>query len=126
MSVVAIAYFSGYGHTAKQAEAVADGVRSAGATARVYRLTDQGDLPDVTTLEDVGQANAIIYGSPTYMGGPLAVQEICRCLFVDFQIANLETMGATWLLMSAGKPRGFGGANGFLAEASKAMASNDT
>jgi NAD(P)H dehydrogenase (quinone) len=39
MSVVAIVYFSGYGHTAKQAEAVADGVRSAGATARVYRLT---------------------------------------------------------------------------------------
>jgi len=70
MSVVAIVYFSGYGHTAKQAEAVADGVRSAGATA-VYRLTDQGDLPDATTLEDVGQANAIIYGSPTYMGGPL-------------------------------------------------------
>jgi multimeric flavodoxin WrbA len=33
-------------------------------------LTDQGDLPDATTLEDVGQANAIIYGSPTYMGGP--------------------------------------------------------
>jgi NAD(P)H dehydrogenase (quinone) len=70
MSVVAIVYFSGYGHTAKQAEAVADGVRSAGATARVYRLTDQGDLPDATTLEDVGHANAIIYGSPTYMGGP--------------------------------------------------------
>ncbi len=70
MSVVAIVYFSGYGHTAKQAEAVADGIRSVGATARVYRLTDQGDLPDATTLDDVGQANAIIYGSPTYMGGP--------------------------------------------------------
>ena len=72
---VAIVYFSGYGHTAKQAEAVADGVRSAGATARVYRLTDQGDLPDATTLEDVGQANAIIYGSPTYMGGPCVYRE---------------------------------------------------
>ena len=58
--------FSGDGHTAKQAEAVADGVRSAGATARVYRLTDQGNLPDATTLEDVGQANAVIYGRPTY------------------------------------------------------------
>jgi hypothetical protein len=44
MSVVAIVYFSGYGYTAKQPEAVADGVRSVGATARVYRLTDQGDF----------------------------------------------------------------------------------
>jgi NAD(P)H dehydrogenase (quinone) len=70
MSVVAIVYFSGYGHTAKQAEAVAEGIRSAGSTAKVYRLTDHGDLPDGITLEDVGQANAIIYGSPTYMGGP--------------------------------------------------------
>jgi NAD(P)H dehydrogenase (quinone) len=70
MSVISIVYFSGYGHTAKQAEAVAEGVRFAGSVAKVYRLTDQGDLPDGTTLEDIGQANAIIYGSPTYMGGP--------------------------------------------------------
>lgn len=70
MSVVAIVYFSGYGHTARQAEAVADGVRSAGSTADVYRLTEQGDLPDGTAMEDVGRADAIVYGSPTYMGGP--------------------------------------------------------
>src|SRR5258708_24633250 len=70
MSIVSIVYFSGYGHTAKQAEAVAEGIRSTGATAKVYRLTDQGDLPEGATMEDVGQANAIIYGSPTYMGGP--------------------------------------------------------
>ena len=36
----------------------------------VYRLTDHGDLPDGITMEGIGQANAIIYGSPTYMGGP--------------------------------------------------------
>lgn len=70
MSVVAIVYFSGYGHTAKQAGAVAEGVRSTGSVARVYRLTDQGNLPDGATLDDIGQADAIIYGSPTYMGGP--------------------------------------------------------
>jgi NAD(P)H dehydrogenase (quinone) len=70
MSVVTIVYYSGYGHTAKQAEAVAEGIRSASATAKVYRLTDQGDLPEGMTLEDIGQTDAIIYGSPTYMGGP--------------------------------------------------------
>jgi multimeric flavodoxin WrbA len=70
MSVVTIVYYSGYGHTAKQAEAVAEGIRSASAIAKVYRLTDQGDLPEGMTLEDIGQTDAIIYGSPTYMGGP--------------------------------------------------------
>ena len=35
MSVVTIAYFSGYGHTARQAEAVAEGVRLAGSTAKL-------------------------------------------------------------------------------------------
>jgi NAD(P)H dehydrogenase (quinone) len=68
MSVVAIVYFSGFGHTAKHADAVAEGVRSAGATVKVYRLTDQGDLPDGITLQDIGRANAIVYGSPTYIG----------------------------------------------------------
>jgi NAD(P)H dehydrogenase (quinone) len=33
MSVVTIVYYSGYEHTAKQAEAVAEGIRSASATA---------------------------------------------------------------------------------------------
>jgi NAD(P)H dehydrogenase (quinone) len=70
MSVATIVYYSGYGHTAKQAEAVAKGIRSASATAKVHRLTDQGDLPDGMTLEDIGQTDAIIYGSLTYMGGP--------------------------------------------------------
>jgi NAD(P)H dehydrogenase (quinone) len=70
MSAVAIVYFSGYGHTAKQAEAVAEGIRLVDCNPEMYRLTDQGDLPDGITLEDIGKANAIVYGSPTYMGGP--------------------------------------------------------
>ena len=70
MNVVTIVYFSGYGQTVKQAEAVAEGIRSADCISEVYRLTDQGDLPDGYTLEDIGQAGAIIYRSPTYMGRP--------------------------------------------------------
>ncbi|WP_020173944.1 flavodoxin family protein [Methyloferula stellata] len=67
MSFVAIVYFSGYGHTAKQADAVAEGVKAAGAELRVYRISDAGDLPE-GTLEELSGASAIIYGSPTYMG----------------------------------------------------------
>ena len=70
MARVAIVYFSGYGHTAKQAEAVREGVESAAdAIASVYRIDEAGELP-IDALEALGQADAIIYGSPTYMGGP--------------------------------------------------------
>ena len=70
MSSVAIVYFSGYGHTAKQAEAVREGAASvACAKVKIYRISETGDLPE-GALEEIGAAHAIIYGSPTYMGGP--------------------------------------------------------
>ena len=70
MSKIAIVYFSGYGHTARQAEAVRAGAQSvANALANVYRINDTGDLPG-GVLEELGLADAFIYGSPTYMGGP--------------------------------------------------------
>lgn len=61
---VVIAYHSGYGHTAAQAQAVADGAQAAGA---------QVNLVSVENLEAINwelfdQADAIIFGSPTYMG----------------------------------------------------------
>ena len=70
MNVVTIVYFSGYGQTVKQAEAVAEGIRSADCIAEVYRLTDKGDLPDGYTLEDIGQAGAIIYGAQLTWAAP--------------------------------------------------------
>jgi multimeric flavodoxin WrbA len=67
---VAVAYHSGYGHTAKQAEAVARGVADvAGAEAvlvPVEELTD--DL-----WATLAGADAIVFGAPTYMGSPSAV-----------------------------------------------------
>ena len=70
MSKIAIVYFSGYGHTARQAEAVRAGAQSvANARVNVYRINDTGDLPG-GVLEELGLADAFIYGSPTYMGGP--------------------------------------------------------
>ena len=67
---VAIAYHSGYGHTARQAAAVAAGVESVpGATAvscNIATLDDQ-------LWETLAAADAIIFGSPTYMGSQSAV-----------------------------------------------------
>ena len=69
MSKVAVVYFSGYGHTKKQAEAVAEGARNAGAAVVEHRLDAEGELPD-GGFDTIASADAVIYGSPTYMGGP--------------------------------------------------------
>ncbi|WP_321845135.1 flavodoxin family protein [Paraburkholderia bannensis] len=70
MTKVAIVYFSGYGHTAKQAEAVQEGAASVpGAEVSVFRIDAEGNLQH-DQLESLASHDAIIYGSPTYMGGP--------------------------------------------------------
>ena len=70
MAKIAVVYFSGYGHTAKQAEAVRAGAKSVtNSLVSVYRINEVGDLPG-GALEELDLADAIIYGSPTYMGGP--------------------------------------------------------
>lgn len=70
MTTVAIVYFSGYGHTAKQAEAVAQGAGGVpGTEVKLLRIDQDGNLPD-GALDELSTADAIIYGSPTYMGGP--------------------------------------------------------
>jgi NAD(P)H dehydrogenase (quinone) len=62
--LVSIVYDSGYGHTAKQANAVAEGVcRIPGAAAKLIAVAD-GKIP-WDTLE---ASDAIIFGSPTYNG----------------------------------------------------------
>lgn len=69
MTTIAIIYFSGYGHTTKLAEAVQDGATTAGAASKLYRINDRGELSE-EAWQDIEQADAIVYGSPTYMGGP--------------------------------------------------------
>jgi NAD(P)H dehydrogenase (quinone) len=68
MTKIAIVYYSGYGHTAKQAQAVHAGAASVGE-ATLYAIDANGDLPE-SAFEALGAADAIIYGSPTYMAGP--------------------------------------------------------
>ncbi len=66
MSKIAIVFHSGYGHTTKQAEAVAAG---AGPSAELLAIDAEGNLP-AAGWETLADADAIIFGSPTYMGGP--------------------------------------------------------
>jgi multimeric flavodoxin WrbA len=68
MAKIGIVYFSGYGHTAKQAQAVHEGAAGVdGAEATLIQIGQDGNLPeggwDLLAAQD-----AIIYGSPTYMG----------------------------------------------------------
>ena len=60
----AIVYHSGYGHTKIMAEAVANG-----AAASLIAIDAEGNIPE-DGWETLNAANAIIFGSPTYMGGP--------------------------------------------------------
>jgi NAD(P)H dehydrogenase (quinone) len=62
MSKIAVVYHSGYGHTVKQAEAVAKG-----AHAELIAIDAEGNITEAqwATLD---AADAIIFGSPTYMG----------------------------------------------------------
>ena len=66
MTHVVVAFHSGYGHTARQAQAVLDGALSAPGTTG--RLLAVDKIVDADWDELMG-ADAIIFGTPTYMGG---------------------------------------------------------
>lgn len=62
--LVAVAYQSGFGHTAVLADSVVSGALSAGATAIPVVVTDISD----TGWHTLDTADAIVFGSATYMG----------------------------------------------------------
>jgi NAD(P)H dehydrogenase (quinone) len=68
---VAIAFHSDRGHVAKLAHNLARGVEVQGALAGLVSLQDQ-DL-DEEGWAALERADAIVFGAPTYMGGPSAV-----------------------------------------------------
>jgi multimeric flavodoxin WrbA len=62
---IAIVYHTGYGHTRVLAEAVAQGVeRQSGAQAELIDVTDM----NAESWAVLSTSDAIIFGSPTYMG----------------------------------------------------------
>lgn len=66
---VAIVYHSGYGHTAKVAEAVAKGLSEVSETAvEMISIDAEGNLPE-SAWTMLQAADSIIFGSPTYMSG---------------------------------------------------------
>jgi NAD(P)H dehydrogenase (quinone) len=74
MPNVAIVYYSAQGHTHALAEAVAEGAKGvAGTTVELLRLQDSeiqnGRWSNAETLAKLNAADAIIFGTPTYMGG---------------------------------------------------------
>ena len=59
-----VVYHSGYGHTERMATAIAEG-----ASAALVAIDADGNIPD-HAWETLARADAILLGSPTYMGGP--------------------------------------------------------
>src|SRR3982751_2711332 len=62
MSDVVVVYHSGYGHTQRMAQAVAQG-----AGAHLLAIDADGNLP-AGGWEQLAAADAIVFGTPTYMG----------------------------------------------------------
>lgn len=75
MTTLSIVYHSGAGHTAKLAEAVAKGASSvADVKVQTIAITGkdiiEGRYKNAAVFEQLDASDAIIFGSPTYMGGP--------------------------------------------------------
>jgi NAD(P)H dehydrogenase (quinone) len=62
MAKVVVVYHSGYGHTQRMAQSVAQG-----ADAELIAIDAEGNLPE-GGWDALNEADAIIMGSPTYMG----------------------------------------------------------
>jgi len=74
MPTVAIVYFSAQGHTKQVAEAVAEGAHKvAGTTATLYAIVGadiaEGRYKNDVIMKSLEVADAIVFGTPTYMGG---------------------------------------------------------
>ncbi|MEM6450407.1 MAG: flavodoxin family protein [Cyanobacteria bacterium P01_D01_bin.105] len=91
MTKVAIVYFSATGNTKLMAEAVAEGANSVADTeAQLLRITgeqiDAGRWQDEAVIEALNAADAIVIGTPTYMGGVAAQLK-----------AFIDAAGAIWM-----------------------------
>jgi NAD(P)H dehydrogenase (quinone) len=76
MTTVTVLYFSGSGHTAKMAEAVAAGAAAAGAKVNLLAIENkdirEGRFHNEALMAQLDSSDVLIFGSPTYMGGPAA------------------------------------------------------
>ena len=69
MRKIAIIFHSGYGHTRRVAGHVEKGVASSGVAVKSIAINSEGNVPEAA-WQTLREADAIIFGTPTYMGGP--------------------------------------------------------
>ena len=77
MPIVSIVYFSGSGHTARMADAVGRGAASVkDIDTQLVAISGEdivkGRYKNVSVIAALNASDAIIFGCPTYMGGPAA------------------------------------------------------
>ena len=65
---IAIVYQSGYGHTARQAAAVKEGVEQVDGAEALLLTVDEAQA----CWDELDAAEAIVFGTPTYVAGPSA------------------------------------------------------
>jgi multimeric flavodoxin WrbA len=85
---IAIVYHSGYGHTRRQAEAVRRGVEEVEGIGAMLLSVDEAQA----RWSDLATAEAIIFGTPTYTGGPSAQFKA----FEDASSHAVMTRGFGW------------------------------
>ncbi|UAA37486.1 flavodoxin family protein [Paraneptunicella aestuarii] len=69
MNKLVILFHSGYGHTEKQAHSVLEGAKKvSNVEANLMAIPENGELSGAQ-WEELAEAEGIIFGSPTYMGG---------------------------------------------------------
>lgn len=71
MVSVAVVYHSGFGHTERLAQSVGKGAADGGANVSLLKVEDLGSQ-EKTGWDKLESADAIIFGSPTYMGAASA------------------------------------------------------
>lgn len=85
---LAVVYHSGYGHTARQAQAVARGADTAGDVD--VTLVPVDDVEQHWDL--LAQCDAIVFGAPTYMGSASAQFKV----FMDATSRTVFAKGGLW------------------------------
>lgn len=70
MSNLIVVFHSGYGHTVRQAQSVARGAGEVeGTSVRLLAISQEGLLGEEEWAA-LDAADAVVFGTPTYMGGP--------------------------------------------------------
>lgn len=68
MKTISVVYHSGYGHTTNQAQGVVSGIEGvANVTANLIAIDQDGNITEAD-WQALDKSDAIIFGSPTYMG----------------------------------------------------------